>query len=65
MVKLVMEAEINDKHTLKKKLKNIIRKLKFDLKREVSSILFISVTYQLNIAIKSQSKATGLGMRKS
>ena len=60
-----MEAEINDKHTLKKKLKNIIRKLKFDLKREVSSILFISVTYQLNIAIKSQSKATGLGMRKS
>ena len=60
-----MEAEINDKHTLKKKLKNIIRKLKFDLKREVSSILFISVTYQLNIIIKSQSKATGLGTRKS
>ena len=61
MVKLVMEAELKDKHNLKKKLKDIIRRLTFDLKRKVSFILFnFNNIYQLNISIKSRSKATGL-----
>ena len=60
MARLVMEAELKDKHNSKKKLKNIIRRLTFDLKRKVSFILFTAIIYQLNIAIKSQSKATGL-----
>ena len=60
MARLVMEAELKDKHNSKKKLKNIIRRLKFDLKRKVSFILFTAIIYQLNIAIKSRSKATGL-----
>ena len=64
MARLVMEGEIKDKHNSKKKLKNIIRSLTFDLKRKVSFILFTAIIYQLNIAIKSQSKATGLHHEK-
>ena len=59
-----MEAELKDKHNSKKKLKNIIRRLTFDLKRKVSFILFTAIIYQLNIAIKSRSKATGLRHEK-
>ena len=64
MARLVMEAELKDKHNSKKKLKNIIRRLTFDLKRKVSFILFTAIIYQLNIAIKSRSKATGLRHEK-
>ena len=64
MARLVMEAELKDKHNSKKKLKNIIRRLTFDLKRKVSFILFTAIIYQLNIAIKSRSKATGLRREK-
>ena len=56
MAKLVMEEELKDKYNSKKKLKNIIRRLTFDLKRKVSFILFISfnaIIYQLNKVIKS------------
>ena len=53
MARLVMEAELKDKHNSKKKLKNIIRRLTFDLKRKVSFILFTAKIYQLNITIKS------------
>ena len=60
MTRLVMEAELKDKSHSKKKLKSIIRRLTFDLKRKVSFILFTAIIHQLNIAIKSQSKATGL-----
>ena len=65
MTKLVMEAELKDKHNLKKKLKNIIRRLTFDLKRKVSFILINAIIYQLNIAVKSRSKATGLRREKN
>ena len=65
MARLVMEAELKDKHNSKKKLKNIIRRLTFDLKRKVSFILFTAIIYQLNIAIKSRSKATGLRQEKN
>ena len=64
MARLVMEVELNDKHNSKEKLKNIIRRLTFDLKRKVSFILFTVVIYQLNTAIKSRSKATGLRHEK-
>ena len=64
MARLVMEAELKDKHKSKKKLKNIIRRLAFVLKRKVSFILFTAIIYQLIIAIKSQSKATGLRHEK-
>ena len=64
MTKLVMEAEQEDKHNSKKKLKNIIRRQTFDLKRKVSFLLFNAIIYQLNIAIKSLSKATGLWHEK-
>ena len=60
MTRLVMKAELKDKRHSKKKLKSIIRRLTFDLKRKVSFILFTAIIHQLNIAIKSQSKATGL-----
>ena len=52
MAKLVMEKELKDKHNSKKKLKNIIRRLAFDLKRKVSFILVISfnaIIYQLQL----------------
>ena len=64
MGRLVMKAELKDKHNSKKKLKNIIRRLTFDLKRKVSFILFTATIYQLDIAIKSRSKATGLRHEK-
>ena len=60
MARLVMEAELKDKHNSKKKLKNIIRRLTLDLKRKVNFILLTVIIYQLNIAIKSRSKAKGL-----
>ena len=64
MARLVMEAELKDKHNLKKKLKNIIRILTLDLKRKNSFILFTAITYQLNIAIKNRSKTKGLRQEK-
>ena len=64
MARLVMEGDLKDKHNSKEKLKNIIRSLSFDLKRKVSFILFTAIIYQLNIAIKSRSKATGLHHEK-
>ena len=64
MARLLLKAELKDKHNSKKKLKNIIRRLTFDLKRKVSFILFTAIIYQLNIAIKSRSKATGLRHEK-
>ena len=60
MVRLVMEAKLKDRHNSKKKLKSIFKRLTFDLKRKVSFILFTVIIYQLNVAIKSRSKATGL-----
>ena len=71
---LVTTAHFTDRNWVsksvysKKKLKNIIRRLMFDLKRKVSFTLFIlfnAIIYQLNKAIKSRSKATKLRMRKS
>ena len=64
MAKLVMEAELKDKHNSKKKLENILRRLTFDLKRKVRFILFTAIIHLLNIAIKSRSKATGLRHEK-
>ena len=64
MGRLAMKAELKDKPNSKEKLKYIIRRLTFDVKRKVSFILFTAITYQLNIAIKSQSKAAGLSHEK-
>ena len=38
--------------------------MKFDLTRKVSFILFTAIIYQINIAIKSRPKATGLRHEK-
>ena len=60
MAKLVIQTELKDKHNSTLKLKNEIRRLTFDLKRKVIFTLFNAIIYQLNIAIKIRSKATGL-----
>ena len=59
-----MEADLKDKRISKKKLKNIIGRSTFDLKRKVSFIFFTSIIYQISIAIKSRSKAAGLRHEK-
>ena len=65
MAKLVIQTELKDKHRLKSKLKNMIRRLTFDLKRKVIFTLFNAIIYQLNIAIKIRSKATSLRHEKN
>ena len=60
MARLVMEAELKDKHNSKKKLKDMIWRLRFDWKRKVSFALFTAIIYQLNLAIRSRSESTGL-----
>ena len=59
-----MQTELKDKHNSKEKLKNIIGRLTFDLKRKASFILFTAIIWQLNIAMKNRSKATGLRHEK-
>ena len=51
-----METELQDKHA-KRKMKTTIRKLVVELKKTVNEIIFNAITYQLNIAIKSRTKA--------
>ena len=65
MVKLVTQTELKDKHCSKSKLKTMIRRLTFDLKRKVIFTLFNAIIYQLNIAIKIRSKATRLRHEKN
>ena len=65
MAKLVIQTELKDKHRWKSKLKNMIRRLTFDLKRKVIFTLFNAIIYQLNIAIKIRSKATRLRHEKN
>ena len=65
MAKLVIQTELKDKHNSTLKLKNEIRRLTFDLKRKVIFTLFNAIIYQLNIAIKIRSKATGLRHQKN
>ena len=65
MAKMVTQTELKDKHRSKSKLKNMIRRLTFDLKRKVIFTLFSAIIYQLNIAIKIRSKATSLRHEKN
>ena len=51
-----METELQDKHHAKRKMKIAIKKFQFQLRRTVNNIIFDAIMYQLNIAIKSQTK---------
>lgn len=51
-----METELQDKHHAKRKMKIAIRKFQFQLRRTVNNMTFKAIMYQLNIAIKSQTK---------
>ena len=65
MFKLVMEAELKDKHNSKKKLKDIIRKLTFVVKRKASFILFNAIISTNLISSKVNQKLQDHVVRKS
>ena len=53
---LIMEAEIKNKHSEKRKLRKEIRKIRTTLKRDLNLIVSNTVFHQLNVALKSKFK---------
>ena len=53
---LIMEAEIQNKHLEKRKLRKEIRKTQTTLKRGLNLIILNTVFHQLNVALKSKFK---------
>ena len=51
-----MEAEIQNKHSEKRKLRKETRKIRTTLKRGLNLIILNTVFYQLNVALKSKFK---------
>ena len=51
-----MEAEIQNKHSEKRKLKKETRKIRTTLKRGLNLIILNTVFHQLNVALKSKFK---------
>ena len=51
-----MEAEIQNKHSEKRKLRKETRKIRTTLKRGLNLIVLNTVFHQLNVALKSKFK---------
>ena len=53
---LVMETEIQNKHSEKRKLKKELKQIRNILKRSLNLVILNAVFHQLNIALKSKFK---------
>ena len=56
IARLIMNAELQNKHIQKRKLKKEIKKICTELKRTVSLIILNTCFHQINIALKSKLK---------
>ena len=54
IITLIMEAEIQNKHSQKRKLRKEIRKILTTLKRGLNLIILNPVFHQANVALKSK-----------
>ena len=54
---IIMDAELQNKHTEKRKLKKKILEVTGKLKKKVRVIIYSTILHQINKAIKSKEKA--------
>ena len=64
IAKIVMEAELQNKHCEKKKLKKEIKQIGVELNRMLGIILYSSLIYQINIAVSSRRVAISVHHKK-
>ena len=57
IARIIMDAELQNKHTEKRKLKKKFLEVTGKLRRKVTVIIYSTILHQINKAIKSKEKA--------